>query len=106
MLHELLRKLACPDEAKQNGTADSVSMDGTWQKRGFSSLNGVAVAVSTSNFKVLDVEIMSRNCKACSLKEELLKQTRSSMTNGRPPMNQAATSTKKDRQEIWRWLVM
>ena len=49
---------ASADEAKQNdGTADiSVSMDGTWQKRGFSSLNGVVVAVSTSNFKVLDVD--------------------------------------------------
>ena len=40
---------------------------------GFSSLNGVVVAVSTSNFKVFDVEIMSRNCKACSLKEDLRK---------------------------------
>ena len=64
---------ASADEAKQNdGTTDiSVSMDGTWQKRGFSSLNGVVVAVSTSDFKVLDVEIMSRNCKACSFKEVL-----------------------------------
>ena len=67
--------LASADEAKQNdGTADiSVSMDGTWQKRGFSSLNGVVVTVSTSNFKVLDVEIMSRNCKTCSFKEDLRK---------------------------------
>ena len=69
---------ASADEAKQNdGTADiSVSMDDTWQKTGFSSLNGVVVAVSTSNFKVLDVEIMSRNYKACSFKEDLRKTDR------------------------------
>ena len=66
---------ASADEAKQNdGTADiSVSMDGTWQKRGFSSPNDVVVGVSTSNFKVLDVEIMSTTCKACSFKEDLRK---------------------------------
>ena len=29
------------------------------------------VAVSTTNFKVLDVEIMSRHCKACNAKESL-----------------------------------
>ena len=32
---------------------------------------GVMVAVSTTNFKVLDVEIMSRHCKACNAKESL-----------------------------------
>ena len=48
------------------GTSDiGVSVDGTWQKRGVASLNGVVGAISTTNFKVLDVEMMSRNCKAC-----------------------------------------
>ena len=47
---------------------------GTWQRRGFSSLNGVVVvAVSTSIFKVVDVEAMSRYCQACASKEELRK---------------------------------
>ena len=41
------------------GTSDiGVSVDITWQKRGFASLNGVVVAISTTNFKVLDVEMM------------------------------------------------
>ena len=40
-----------------------VSVDGTWQKRGFSSLNGVVTAISVDSGKILDSEIMSRKCK-------------------------------------------
>ena len=62
---------AAIEEAKKEGATDiGVSVDGTWQMRGFSSLNGVVVAVSTSNFKV---EAMSRYCQACASKEELRK---------------------------------
>ena len=44
---------AAIEELKKEGATDiGVSVDGTWQRRGFSSLNGV-IAVSTSNFKVL-----------------------------------------------------
>ena len=50
-----------------------VSCDGTWQRRGFSSLNGVFAAISIDSGKVLDVEPMSRSCKACFLKKDLMK---------------------------------
>ena len=49
----------------------SISHDGTWQRRGHSSLNGCTAAISMENGKVLDVEPMSRFCKACMLKEPL-----------------------------------
>ena len=32
--------------------------DGTWQKRGYSSLVGLVSCISTLNFKVMDFEIM------------------------------------------------
>ena len=65
---------AAIEEVKKEGATDiGVSVDGTWQRRGFSSLNGVVVAVSTSNFKVVYVEVMSRYCQACASKEELRK---------------------------------
>ena len=48
-----------------------VSFDGTWQKRGFSSLNGVVAAISITSGKVIDTEVVSRFCKACSLKQSL-----------------------------------
>ena len=48
-----------------------VSCDGTWQRRGYSSLNGVTTIISMENGKVLDVEPMVRTCKACKLHEKL-----------------------------------
>ena len=53
-------------EVKQKEGKDvGISFDGTWQKRGHSSLNGVAAAISITNGKVLDVEVLSRHCKGC-----------------------------------------
>ncbi|CAF1534999.1 unnamed protein product, partial [Rotaria sordida] len=51
-------------------TADSrqltVSGDGSWQKRGFASLNGVAAVLSSClTPKVLDIERMSKKCSVC-----------------------------------------
>lgn len=49
-----------------NSLADTtVAIDGTWQKRGFSSLNGAVVATSL-NSKAVDYHIMTKYCKACS----------------------------------------
>ena len=49
-------------------TADvAVSVDGSWQKRGFSSLNGVVTAISVDTGKFIGCEIMSRNCKSCNV---------------------------------------
>ncbi|XP_065658536.1 uncharacterized protein LOC136083057 [Hydra vulgaris] len=50
-----------------------VSCDGTWHKRGYSSLNGVFSVISTVSGKVLDVEVMSRYCKGCSINQDLQK---------------------------------
>ena len=51
----------------------SVSVDGSWQKRGFSSLNGVVTAIAIKTGKVLDTEILNRNCKSCNLMEKIQK---------------------------------
>ena len=62
---------AIEEVKKESATDIGASVDVTWQRRGFSSLNGVVLAVSTSNFKVVDVEAMSRYCQSCASKEEL-----------------------------------
>ena len=49
----------------------SISCDGTWQKRGFTSLNGAVIIMSTDTGKVLDVEVMSRYCNTCVMHEKL-----------------------------------
>ena len=46
------------------GIADTgVSVDGTWQKRGFTSLNGAVAAISMDTGRILDVEVMTRYCQ-------------------------------------------
>ena len=42
-----------------------VSVDGTWQKRSFTSYNGSVAAISITTGKILDVEVMSRFCQGC-----------------------------------------
>ena len=52
-----------------NSVADTtVAVDGTWQKRGFSSLNGAVVATSL-NSKVIDYSVMTKYCKGCAVWE-------------------------------------
>ena len=48
------------DTGVQNVTA---SFDGTWQRRGYSSLHGVVTCVS--NGKVVDYEVLSKVCRQC-----------------------------------------
>ena len=50
-----------------------VSVDGSWQKRGYSSHNGVVTAISIDNSKIIDVEPMSKLCKACIIMKDKLK---------------------------------
>ena len=49
----------------------AVSVDGSWQRREFSSLNGVVTAISIDTVKILDCEPLSRSCKECSLNLKL-----------------------------------
>ena len=43
-----------------------VAIDGTWQKRGHASLNGVVVATSSKG-KVLDYQVLTKHCKECQI---------------------------------------
>ena len=51
-------------------TADvGVSVDGTWQRKGYASMNGIITAISIESGKVLDTAILSKNCKGCTRME-------------------------------------
>ena len=67
-----LMKEACMEIiASDNNTNDgmhetaAVSVDGTWQRREFSSLNGAVAALPIQTGKVLDVVPLSRYCQTC-----------------------------------------
>ncbi|GFV32949.1 uncharacterized protein TNCV_1745911 [Trichonephila clavipes] len=42
-----------------------ISVDGTWQRRGYSSMNGCVAALSVDTGKVVDIEVMSSYCPTC-----------------------------------------
>ncbi|GFU92801.1 uncharacterized protein TNCV_785951 [Trichonephila clavipes] len=48
-----------------------VSLDGTWQKRGYLSHNGCVSCISIDTGKILDIEIMSHFCRICSKKAKV-----------------------------------
>ena len=56
--------------SKLRGAADSsdvgVSIDGKWQRKGFTCLNGVVTVISIDSGKVLDTAILSKSCKGCA----------------------------------------
>lgn len=41
----------------------AVAVDGSWQRRGYKSLNGVFTVTSLATGKVIDVEVLSKYCK-------------------------------------------
>ncbi|GFW53131.1 uncharacterized protein TNCV_3293781 [Trichonephila clavipes] len=47
-----------------------VSVDGTWQKRGYSSLNGCVSTISVDSGKILDIEVLSQYCRVCTKTEK------------------------------------
>jgi len=44
----------------------AVSFDGTWAKRGHTSLLGVVFVISVDSGEALDFEVLSKHCKVCS----------------------------------------
>ena len=63
--------------SKLRGTVDrayvGVSVDGTWQHKGFTSLNGVITTISIDSGKVLDTAILSQSCKGCTIMKKRQK---------------------------------
>ncbi|GFT68363.1 uncharacterized protein TNCV_659631 [Trichonephila clavipes] len=56
-------------DKKQNLSFDivkcGISVDSTWQRKGYTSMNGCVAAISVHIGKVLDIEVMSSYCPTC-----------------------------------------
>ena len=65
------------EEARKafDGPDITVSGDGTYQRRGFSSKNGVVtvITVNGEQSKVIDTEVLSNYCNSCTKKEKMHK---------------------------------
>ncbi|GBL96020.1 hypothetical protein AVEN_199980-1 [Araneus ventricosus] len=64
--------------SKGNVTRRGVSVDGTWQRPGYNSLNGCVSVLSIDTGKILDVEIMSQYCRTCKKLQGVPKHMKSS----------------------------
>ncbi|GFW69221.1 uncharacterized protein TNCV_1819751 [Trichonephila clavipes] len=62
--------VAADEVGKLKNTSDvaecGVSVDGTWQRRRHSSLNGCVAVLSIDTGKVVDLEVMSKWCRNCN----------------------------------------
>ena len=53
---------------KNNNLIDcGVLIDGSWQRKGFASLNGFVAATSYDNIKVIGAVVLSKFCKGCQI---------------------------------------
>ena len=64
-----------PEATEMDITNCQVSLDGSWQKRGHVSINGVVTVMSKENAKCLDTHVMSKKCKGCDHWEKRKAQT-------------------------------
>ena len=74
-MKDAIKELKESNHKDETNTIDiAASLDGTFQKRGYSSLNGIVSAISMDNGKVIDTVPMTRYCKSCIGREELKKE--------------------------------
>ena len=67
--------LAAVDDLKEKGNVSTdepldtdIGIEGSWQKRGHSSLNGVVTGVARENKNVINYKVFSKFCKSCALR--------------------------------------
>lgn len=51
----------------------AVSYDGSWHKRGHTSMYGIACVIDTLTGLVIDYHVLSKYCHSCAINEKLLK---------------------------------
>ena len=81
-----------------------VSLDGTWQKRGFTSLNGAVAAISLDTGRIVDVDIMSRYCQGCVNKKAAINvnKVQSKTTSHVCTINHEGSAPKMEQSGVVR----
>lgn len=59
----------------------TVSYDGSWHKRGFTSKYGVGCVIEMTTGLVIDFEVLSKYCRSCDITKSKLKDTPISLEN-------------------------
>ena len=61
----LYKKSSLPKSRMVKKLQTAVSCDGSWQRRGFSSLHGCVTVISMESGKILDIEPLTKVCNEC-----------------------------------------
>ena len=72
-----------PEKDERDILGAAVSFDGTWAKRGFTSLTGVVFAISVDTGEVLDYHVLSKSRLKCTFKKKnaVMKSLKSGCLN-------------------------
>ena len=54
----------------------AVTFDGTWMRRGFSSLYGVFSCIAWDTGRIVDLKVCRKFCQACNMKKYKLEQAK------------------------------
>lgn len=93
---EIMMGAALRVHKKLDSSECGVSVDGTWQRRGYSSLNGVVTMLSIDTGEALDVEVLSKECVGCrkwGIIENADPKYASMIANHNCPINYTGSST-------------
>ena len=95
-------KQAMPTTENEDINHLTVSGDGTWQKRGYTSSFGVSSIIGYFTGKILDINIKSAYCKLCEYwkKKQILLTSR----NGINRMKMCVLLIIKGLLGKWRWM--
>ena len=83
----------------------AVTFDGTWQRRGHSSLNGAFTCISWDTGRVVDLHVSSKHCHACSnwsARREVGKSSQERFEEWRQTMKMSAVSIHSGLHQEWR----
>ncbi|GFX00639.1 uncharacterized protein TNCV_2236461 [Trichonephila clavipes] len=70
MLRHKLQTILCWSQQNPLRNVQMYSVDGTWQKRVYSSLNVCVSTISVDSGKILDIEVLSQYCRVCTKTEK------------------------------------
>ena len=75
-----VRQFQTNETGVEHQTGCAVTFDGTWMRRGFSSLFGEISCISWDTGRVVDADVLSKFCQGCSLAKSRFEQGK--MTHG------------------------
>ena len=93
------------DQDVEGPASMAVTFDGTWMRRGFSSLHGVFSCIAWDTGRIVDLEVCSKFCRACNMKKYKLEQGKShrqSLVNGSKSIKVLAVQIPHAHRQQWR----